>query len=145
MIKIYNFSTQRNKFMKKNKDVKSLKKLLYQGFCDESKEKFNVNQIHLDHIIPVRIGGHLFDKDNIQFLCHKCHNKKTRIDILSINILKKIGVIIGDCSFLSIEELHHLFSLIKSKIIECEENKKTYFDGQINIDYEQILWGENRK
>ena len=31
----------------------------------------------VDHIIPIRMGGEPLDWDNLQSLCHKCHNKKS--------------------------------------------------------------------
>lgn len=30
-----------------------------------------------DHIIPIRQGGEIWDLDNIQSLCHACHQRKT--------------------------------------------------------------------
>jgi len=31
-----------------------------------------------DHITPIRLGGAMYDDKNIQYLCHTCHNTKTR-------------------------------------------------------------------
>ena len=32
----------------------------------------------VDHITPIRIGGKALDPNNLQTLCVKCHNDKTR-------------------------------------------------------------------
>lgn len=34
----------------------------------------------LDHIIPVSLGGSLYDASNLQVLCHECHSKKTQAE-----------------------------------------------------------------
>lgn len=31
----------------------------------------------VDHITPIRLGGERLDFDNLQALCHPCHNSKT--------------------------------------------------------------------
>ena len=31
----------------------------------------------VDHITPIRNGGGIWDSDNLQGLCEKCHNKKS--------------------------------------------------------------------
>ena len=31
----------------------------------------------IDHIIPISMGGPICDVSNLQFLCEKCHKKKT--------------------------------------------------------------------
>jgi 5-methylcytosine-specific restriction protein A len=33
---------------------------------------------HLDHIIPVSLGGSMWDTRNHQTLCNSCHSKKTK-------------------------------------------------------------------
>lgn len=35
---------------------------------------------HVDHIIAIERGGAWFDADNLQSLCHACHNAKTARD-----------------------------------------------------------------
>jgi 5-methylcytosine-specific restriction protein A len=32
----------------------------------------------VDHKKPVKQGGDMYDLDNLQSLCHSCHNRKTR-------------------------------------------------------------------
>lgn len=34
----------------------------------------------IDHIIPVRQGGAVWDDDNLQALCKPCHSVKTIVD-----------------------------------------------------------------
>ena len=34
----------------------------------------------VDHIRPINKGGSIWNRDNLQCLCHKCHNKKTSKD-----------------------------------------------------------------
>ena len=31
----------------------------------------------VDHIVPIKQGGSKFGLDNLQSLCHSCHNRKT--------------------------------------------------------------------
>lgn len=31
----------------------------------------------VDHIVPIRKGGHLVDEANLQAMCASCHNRKT--------------------------------------------------------------------
>lgn len=50
-------------------------------FCLENK-KLNVANV-CDHIVPIKIDwSKRLDYDNLQMLCHECHNKKTREDEL---------------------------------------------------------------
>lgn len=35
---------------------------------------------HVDHIVAIARGGDWFDADNLQSLCHVCHNAKTARD-----------------------------------------------------------------
>lgn len=39
----------------------------------------------VDHIKPLRLGGDPYDWNNLQTLCPKCHNKKTREEQKSYN------------------------------------------------------------
>ncbi|WP_321999283.1 HNH endonuclease [Bacillus pumilus] len=50
-------------------------------FCLENK-KLKVADV-CDHIVPIMIDwSKRLDYDNLQMLCHECHNKKTREDEL---------------------------------------------------------------
>lgn len=44
--------------------------------------------LEVDHIIPVAITGIVFDEDNVQVLCNKCHKKKTKQDLKEIKKYK---------------------------------------------------------
>ena len=37
--------------------------------------------IELDHITAIINGGDMWNKENLQLLCHQCHNKKTGADM----------------------------------------------------------------
>ena len=46
--------------------------------CDHCSEKGITKSADVvDHIIEIRDGGDPLSYDNLQALCHKCHNKKT--------------------------------------------------------------------
>jgi 5-methylcytosine-specific restriction protein A len=36
----------------------------------------NVGQV-VDHILPIKDGGHALDWENLQTMCHRCHNVKS--------------------------------------------------------------------
>lgn len=39
----------------------------------------------VDHIVPIQDGGELWDIDNTQSLCNRCHNEKTGKEIRARN------------------------------------------------------------
>lgn len=39
------------------------------------------NRAECDHIIPVSLGGSMWNENNLRTLCHKCHAKKTAQDV----------------------------------------------------------------
>jgi HNH endonuclease len=41
-------------------------------------KKFAVGQLSVDHVIPIWMGGSVCDINNMQLLCFKCHERKTR-------------------------------------------------------------------
>jgi len=46
--------------------------------CVECLKKGITKQSEVtDHIIPIDKGGDKFNSDNLQALCHRCHNSKT--------------------------------------------------------------------
>jgi len=47
------------------------------SICFVRKRK---NLLDVDHIIPVQMGGGLFDKQNLRTLCRECHKAKTKLD-----------------------------------------------------------------
>lgn len=48
--------------------------------CRICKQRFRKKQLDVDHIIPVQMGGQLFDKNNLRTLCKECHKAKTALD-----------------------------------------------------------------
>jgi 5-methylcytosine-specific restriction endonuclease McrA len=41
-------------------------------------KKCAVGQLSVDHVIPISMGGSVCDIHNMQLLCFKCHQRKTR-------------------------------------------------------------------
>ena len=41
------------------------------------KKGYMVKADVVDHIQPIRLGGERLDADNLQSLCHSCHNSKS--------------------------------------------------------------------
>ena len=54
--------------------------------CSICDKRFRKSQLDVDHIIPVRIGGELFRKENLRTLCKECHKAKTRLDAEAFSI-----------------------------------------------------------
>ena len=48
--------------------------------CGICRKRFRKHQLEVDHIIPVQMGGELFDKKNLRTLCKDCHTFKTILD-----------------------------------------------------------------
>lgn len=48
--------------------------------CSICKKRFRKALLDVDHIIPVQMGGKLFEKENLQTLCKECHKAKSKLD-----------------------------------------------------------------
>jgi len=48
--------------------------------CSICKKRFKKTELDVDHIIPVRMGGKLFEKANLRTLCKECHKAKSKLD-----------------------------------------------------------------
>jgi len=48
--------------------------------CRICKTRMRKKFLDVDHIIPVQMGGQLFDKGNLRTLCKDCHKAKTELD-----------------------------------------------------------------
>ena len=48
--------------------------------CSICKTRLKKKFLDVDHIIPVQIGGQLFDKNNLRTLCKECHKAKSDLD-----------------------------------------------------------------
>lgn len=46
--------------------------------CEKKGKLVGVQVV--DHIIPIKQGGKELCSDNLQSLCHSCHNRKTRLE-----------------------------------------------------------------
>lgn len=148
MIKIYHYSTCRSKFSEKGKTASSLKKELYKKDCRcyLCSKEFNLGQLQLEHRIPVEVGGHLFNENNIDLVCSRCHSKKTIIDKRVIHIMKSMKIIFSKGqSFFNLTELKNTYLQFYDIIKHSDYCYNVWFTGQPNIDYEQIFLEENRK
>ena len=48
--------------------------------CSICKTRLRKKELDVDHIIPVQMGGQLFDKLNLRTLCKECHKAKSKLD-----------------------------------------------------------------
>jgi 5-methylcytosine-specific restriction enzyme A len=48
--------------------------------CQICKTRLRKKFLDIDHIIPLRMGGQLFDKNNLRTLCKDCHKAKSKLD-----------------------------------------------------------------
>ena len=48
--------------------------------CSICERRFRKRELDVDHIIPVKMGGDLFDKKNLRTLCKECHKAKSKLD-----------------------------------------------------------------
>jgi hypothetical protein len=149
MIKLYHYDVARNKFDKNGKLPKTLRKELYaeNPTCYICNGQFNLGHFQLEHIIPVKVGGHLFAKKNVALVCQRCHLPKTKLDILTINSMKRDKIIFGSFiinSFLPIEEVIKIFIEKRKLISKIQDDYKKWEFGSVDVDYQQIFQKENR-
>lgn len=143
--KIYCWQNIRNKFGNSSKGIGILKKEL----C--KKEGKNMYEYELEHRIPVELGGHLFDTNNIYLIKKAEHKRKTNIDILIINFFKKTEIVAGGgsqlSSFMPLEELHNLYKKLFDIISESKSKKILWMDIYDNKEkpYEQVILNTNRE
>ena len=53
-------------------------KLEQQPLCEECLRQDKITKAQMvDHIVPINNGGASLDIENLQSLCHRCHNKKS--------------------------------------------------------------------
>jgi len=145
MIEIYEVNLDRNKSYYQNKSPGSLKKELYREICDSCKKDFKIGRLELEHKIPVRVGGEIFRKKNLQLYCSLCHSRKTKLDIKVMNILKKIGLFDNHHFYISPDKVIIEFKRIRKLISKSELNYKTWYQGSNGINYKQIFWTKNRE
>ena len=147
-IKIYSYSTNRNKFTTENKTASTLKRELQKergNFCYVCKNSFQ--RLQLEHFIPVMTGGHLFNKSNCFLICGRCHIPKTIIDKKVIKIMKELKIIKGNYqifSYYPIDEVQKFYIQIRDILLKTTEAEKIYNFGSIGEDYIQICQDMNR-
>lgn len=147
MIEFYDFSTSRNKFKENRKSVNFIKKELFNSsnHCYLCSDCFTLNELELEHKIPVEIGGHLFKQDNVCLCCVKCHRKKTQIDLSVIRQIKSTKILFfKGHSFLPLDKLKEVYLYL------FELTKLGYFNydiwqyGKNGVDYKQNMIEDNR-
>ena len=55
----------------------------------------------IDHIVPISMGGAMFDMNNLQSLCKQCHKEKTIEDRRKLTLTQKLKHVIKLDSFIS--------------------------------------------
>jgi len=148
---IHEYSTARNKFKSPNKLPNYLKKqlIIEKGMlCYVCNKLFDRSyQLEFEHKIPVEVGGHLFERYNVDLICRKCHTKKTRIDIKTINMLKKSKIIQGHHfirSFFTRSEVIKFFIEFRKIIEEIQIKEQIYNFGTGGSEYIQHFDESNR-
>ncbi len=48
--------------------------------CSICKTRMRKKFLDVDHIIPLQMGGQLYDKANLRTLCKECHKAKSKLD-----------------------------------------------------------------
>lgn len=152
MINIYEYCTSRAKFSEKYKTAGTMKKQLIKKrgkICYLCKNKFDKSsELEYDHKIPIEVGGHLFEDNNVDLACVKCHREKTRIDIKTINMLKKNKIIMSKYyirSYFEIGEVVDFFIKFRKIVSEIDTKEKIYNSGHNGVDYIQVIQKSNRK
>jgi hypothetical protein len=91
--KLYEIYTQRTKFKLDNKSAGCLKRKLITkrgNKCEKcGKERLN-SGLQFDHIIPIHIGGHPYNENNLQLLCNVCHGKKSGMERHLFRMLREL-------------------------------------------------------
>ncbi|MFA6073958.1 MAG: HNH endonuclease signature motif containing protein [Candidatus Woesearchaeota archaeon] len=142
---IYYADLYRGKFEYPEKDVNSLKELLYDGYCQRCLKYFDIKDLKLDHEIPVRVCGNIIDWRNLNLLCNSCHKKKTKIDILIISILKKLDYFDTRNFYKNPDRIIELFTLLKEDYENNNYKKKKWLNGEKGIDYLEEKYKKNRE
>lgn len=51
--------------------------------------------LELDHIVALTNGGDMWEKSNLRLLCHGCHVKKTKVDMMKKRYVKEGQRLLG--------------------------------------------------
>jgi len=54
--------------------------------CSICNQRLRKSRLDVDHIVPIRMGGNPYDKENLRTLCKDCHKAKTRLDSWALNL-----------------------------------------------------------
>ena len=143
----------RNK-LPKGKNPKSLRKeisLEKGSVCYICGKSFNFVNLVLEHKIPVELGEHLFERENVDLVCGKCHRDKTTQDLKIIKILKDLKVVFNFerkiiYSFYTSEELKQFYLYLTELYKGGVDNfENVFLKGEYNQDYNSLYQKDNRK
>lgn len=148
--KIYKINVSRNK-RRNGVSLQTMKKDLvkiYGNICNECSKDMKTYNLHLEHTIPIAVGGKIWDKENHTLMCNRCHLNKTILDKRIIHIMKKIGIIKGKCthiitSFTSPSELSKLYSHLKILVTRFDE-MKLLLDNKGVLNFIEIDEGDRK-
>ena len=59
--------------------------LAKQESCEQCESK---DKLEVDHKLAIMNSGEMWDENNLQVLCHKCHLRKTRADLYDKKYIK---------------------------------------------------------
>jgi hypothetical protein len=104
-----------------------------------------IEELEVDHKIPVALAGPIFELQNLQLLCLDCHRAKTVIDhqiIASVKTLRWLRQVTQTeyLSFVPIKFLHFFYEKWFEICLEVEALRKRYFDQDIGA----LRYSENR-
>jgi len=87
-----------NEFMTNNNHAWLRSKLITnkENKCDECGKTFPKDNLILDHIIPIALGGDEFNENNLQILCLGCNKIKTKKDYAEISKARRIEKVMSN-------------------------------------------------
>lgn len=127
---------------RRNKEVASGSKLKKQMLASGIKYRCNIcdrepSRLDVDHVFPVFVGG-ASELINCQFLCHKCHLKKSLLDRKIISILKTAGFIerhgfYENICYIPLDRLRTYYGILWNDIRLAEQVRNAYNEDNTNI------------
>lgn len=60
--------------------------LIKQDKCEKCGSK---DKLEIDHKLAIMNGGEMWEEDNLQVLCHRCHLRKTKSDLYNKKYVKE--------------------------------------------------------
>lgn len=103
------------------------KKIKELDFCYICKNEYNKNKLEAEHVIPVIIGGPVYE---IKPCCFSCHSKKSKVDSQIINFFKKTGILkkvmINEYeTTLQLNELHNIYTELYTIVTKFSQISQT--------------------